>query len=92
MIACAANLCSVTDPEPPETKHARNQNWRDWNVTKNKAVRISEGKWAEYDIVCQAEGTDRTKDINAHIDRRIRAFRRHHPEVQFPTDATGDAD
>lgn len=80
----------MTDPQPPETKYARNRNWRDWNVTKNKAVRIKEGNWVDYEIVCAADGTDRTKDINAHIEQRIRAYRRKNPGVQLPSDSTGD--
>ncbi len=80
----------MTDPQPPETAHARNRNWREWNVTKNKAIRISEGEWADYEVVCQADGTDRTKDIRAHVQQRIKAYRRKNPGVQLPSDASGD--
>lgn len=55
-------------------------------MTKNKAIRISEGDWADYEVVCAADGTDRTKDINAHIKQRIRAYRRKHPGVAMPSD------
>lgn len=84
-------ICSyadpVTDPEPPETKYARNQNWRDWNVTKNRPIRISDGEWADYKAVCDAEKTDRAKDVRAFVQRRIRAYRRKHPDVALPSDA-----
>lgn len=76
----------MTDPEPPETKHARNRNWRDWNVTKNRVIRISDGDWENYEAVCKADGVNRSEDIKAHVQHRIRAFRRKNPGVQLPAD------
>lgn len=90
-IAYAANLCVVTDPEPTEPKHPRNRNWRSWNVTKNRPIRISEGEWADYEVVCAADGTDRAKDIRAHVQQRIRAYRRKNPGAALPSDEAADS-
>jgi hypothetical protein len=80
----------VTDPEPTEPKHSRNRNWRSWNVTKNRPIRISEGEWADYEVVCAAENTDRAKDVRAHVQRRIRAYRRKNPDATLPSDNDAD--
>ncbi len=90
LAAYAASLCFVTDPEPTEPKHVRNRNWRSWNVTKNRPIRISEGEWADYEVVCAADNTDRAKDIRAHVQQRIRLFRRRNPGVVLPSDEGKD--
>lgn len=82
----------MTDPQPPETKHARNRNWRDWNVTKNRPIRISDGEWADYEVVCAADDTKRAEDIRAHVQQRIKSYRRKNPNAQLPSDAAGDDD
>lgn len=76
----------MTDPASDQPKHSRNRNWRNWNVTKNRPIRIPEGEWVDYEVVCSAEGTDRAKDIRAHVQARISAFRRAHPEARMPSD------
>jgi hypothetical protein len=55
-------------------------------VTKNRPIRISEGEWADYEVVCDSDGTDRAKDIRAHVQRRIRAYRRKNPDATLPSD------
>lgn len=60
-------------------------------MTKNRPIRISEGEWADYEVVCDAEGTDRAKDIRAHVQRRIRSYRRKNPDVALPSDAGADS-
>lgn len=70
----------------PREKLPRNRNWRKWNSTKAKAIRISEGDWRDYKVVCDEDGTDRTKDINKHIRQRIKAYRRRNPDVEMPSD------
>jgi len=84
---CSRYLDPVTTTPPEGPKYARNENWREWNVTANRAIRISKGDWHDYEVVCAADGTDRTKDINEHIRRRIRAFRRKNPDVPMPSDS-----
>lgn len=86
---CSRYLDPVTTTPPEGPKYARNENWREWNVTSNRAIRISEGDWRDYKVVCDTDGTDRTKDINEHIRRRIKAFRRKNPDVQLPSDSAG---
>lgn len=44
--------------------------------TPNRAVRVADDDWDLYGQVCAAEGTNRTADLNAHIQRRIKAFLR----------------
>jgi hypothetical protein len=87
---CSHYLDPVTTTPPDGPKHPRNEKWRSWNVTKNKAIRINEGDWADYEVVCAADGTDRTKDINEHIRRRIKAYRRKHPNAEMPSDRQAD--
>lgn len=79
-------MALVTEPQPPETKHPRNRNWRDWNVTKNRPIRISDGEWADYEVVCAEDDVKRAEDIRAHVQRRIKAFRRRKPDVRLPSD------
>jgi hypothetical protein len=76
----------VTDPRPTEPKLARNRNWRNWAVTKNRPIRISDGEWADYEVVCAADDIKRAEDIRAHVQRRIKAFRRKNPGVRLPSD------
>lgn len=59
-------------------------------MTKNRPIRISDGEWADFEVVCDADDTDRAKDIRAHVQRRIKAFRRKNPGIQMPSD--GDAE
>lgn len=58
-------------------------------MTKNRPIRISNENWADYEVVCAADGTDRAKDINEHIRRRIKAYRRKNPDEQLPSDSAG---
>lgn len=59
-------------------------------MTKNRPIRISDGEWADYEVVCAADETNRAEDIRAHVQQRIKSFRRKNPGVQLPSDATGD--
>jgi hypothetical protein len=43
---------------------------------KNKPVRVSEELWAEFGEACEADGTDRAKDLRAHMERKVKAYRR----------------
>lgn len=73
-------------PRSETTELARNGKWRRWLSQPNRQVRISEGEWADYEVVCAADGTDRAKDIRAHVQQRIRLFRRRNPDVAMPSD------
>jgi hypothetical protein len=55
-------------------------------VTKNRPIRISEGEWADYEVVCAAEETTRAEDIRAHVQKRIRSYRRKNPDTAMPSD------
>lgn len=94
--AAAEESVAIQTEEPlynvagrPRERLPRNRNWRNWNSTKAKAIRIGEGDWRDYKVVCDAEDTDRTKDLNEHIRRRIKAFRRKNPNVPLPSDSAG---
>lgn len=59
-------------------------------MTKNRPIRISDGEWADYEAVCAADETTRAEDIRAHVQRRIRLYRRRNPGTRLPSD--GDAE
>lgn len=44
--------------------------------TTNRVVRIDDELWAEFGELCEEEGTNRTADIRAYIERRLKARRR----------------
>jgi hypothetical protein len=83
---CSRYLDPVTTTPPEGPKYSRNENWRSWNVTKNRVIRISEEDWTNFGAICNEEGTDRTADLRAHIQQRIRLYRRKHPGVMLPGD------
>ena len=60
-------------------------------MTKNRVIRISEEDWVNFGAICDDEGTDRTADLRAHIQQRIKAYRRKHPGVALPGDETTGA-
>lgn len=74
-------------PESDSALLARNRKWRRWLGMPTRMIRISDGEWADYKAVCDAEKTDRAKDVRAFVQRRIRAYRRKHPDVALPSDA-----
>jgi hypothetical protein len=45
--------------------------------TKRKAIRVEPELWREYGLAIEALGTDRSKDLRAHMLRRVRAWKRH---------------
>lgn len=40
--------------------------------TKPRQVRVPDGLWAAYDVVCRKIGRTRAEDINDHIRRQVR--------------------
>lgn len=76
----------VTDSADDQPKHGRNRNWRSWTVTKNRPIRIADELWLPYEAVCKAEGTDRSKDLRAFIERRVSQYRETHPDAVLPGD------
>jgi hypothetical protein len=44
--------------------------------TKREAIRVEPELWREYGLACAALGTDRSKDIRALMERRVRAWRK----------------
>lgn len=44
--------------------------------TKREAIRVDPELWREYGLACEALGTDRSKDIRALMERRVRAWKK----------------
>ena len=44
--------------------------------TKREAIRVEPELWRDYGEACSAENTDRSKDLRAHMLRRVRAWKR----------------
>jgi hypothetical protein len=44
--------------------------------TKRKAICVEPELWREYGLAIEALGTDRSKDLRAHMLRRVRAWKR----------------
>lgn len=82
---------SETPPGPGPAKNAK-RDWRPWEAARKdpqRALRVGDPAWDDYEVVCDHEGTNRNADINAFIRRRIRAFRRKNPDVPMPSDSAG---
>jgi hypothetical protein len=50
--------------------------------TKREAIRVEPELWREYGAACEALDTDRSKDIRAHMIRRVRAWRKAQPATE----------
>jgi hypothetical protein len=44
--------------------------------TKREAIRVEPDLWRDYGDACKALDTDRSKDLRAHMVRRVRAWRK----------------
>ena len=44
--------------------------------TKREAIRVEPDLWREYGLACEAEHTNRSADLRAHMQRKIRAWKR----------------
>jgi hypothetical protein len=44
--------------------------------TKREAIRVEPELWREYGLACEAESTNRSADLRAHMQRKVRAWRR----------------
>ena len=44
--------------------------------TKREAIRVEPELWREYGLAVEALGTDRSKDLRAHMLSRVRAWKR----------------
>ena len=44
--------------------------------TKREAIRVDPELWREYGLACKEIGTDRSKDIRALMERRVKAWRK----------------
>lgn len=55
-------------------------------MTKNRVIRVPEADWVNYGAICAAEESDRSEDLRAHIEKRIKTWRRQHPGVTLPGD------
>ena len=44
--------------------------------TKREAIRVEPDLWRDYGEACKALGTDRSKDLRALMERRVRAWKR----------------
>ena len=44
--------------------------------TKREAIRVEPELWREYGLACEADDTNRSADLRAHMQRKIRAWRR----------------
>ena len=44
--------------------------------TKREAIRVEPELWREYGLACEADKTNRSVDLRAHMQRKVRAWRR----------------
>lgn len=44
--------------------------------TKREAIRVDPALWSEYGLACEADDTNRSADLRAHMERRVRAWKR----------------
>ena len=47
--------------------------------TKREAIRVEPDLWRDYGEACKARGTDRSKDIRALMERRVKAWKKTQP-------------
>lgn len=41
------------------------------SVTPGRAIRISDGDWADFDVACKHLGTTRSRSVRLHMQRRV---------------------
>lgn len=82
----------VTDSPANEPKYARNRDWRRWNVTKNRVIRVPEAEWRDLGFVAKAEGSDRTTVLRDLAQRHIKTWKRKHPDVLLPSEQAIEPD
>ena len=44
--------------------------------TKREAIRVEPELWHDYGLACEAEKTNRSADLRAHMLRKVRAWKR----------------
>lgn len=44
--------------------------------TKREAIRVEPELWREYGLACVADSTNRSADLRAHMQRRVRRWKR----------------
>ena len=44
--------------------------------TKREAIRVEPELWSEYGHACEADDTNRSADLRAHMERKVRAWKR----------------
>jgi len=44
--------------------------------TKREAIRVEPELWRDYGLACEAEQTNRSADLRAHMERKVRAWKR----------------
>jgi len=44
--------------------------------TKREAIRVDPDLWREYGLACSALGTNRSADLRALMERRVRAWKK----------------
>lgn len=52
--------------------------------TKREAIRVEPELWQEYGQACEAENTNRSADLRAHMLRKIRAWKRAQHKAAQP--------
>ena len=53
--------------------------------TKREAIRVDPDLWRDYGHACEALGTDRSKDIRALMERRVRTWKRAQNRAAAPS-------
>lgn len=56
---------------------------------KNKPIRVPDELWDEFGKVCEDEGTNRAADLRAHMERRVRRWKRLQARQQ-PRERAGE--
>lgn len=52
--------------------------------TPNRVFRAEEGLWRDYGEACEVEGVTRSDDLRAHMQRRVRAWKREQAKAAPP--------
>lgn len=50
--------------------------------TKREAIRVDPDLWRDYGLACEALGTDRSKDLRALMERRVKAWRKAEKDAE----------
>lgn len=64
---------------------------RDDGVMPMRLIRVEPELWHEYGLAVEALGTDRSKDLRAHMQRQVRAWKREQAKAAAPDALTGPA-